>query len=99
MAVHVWKDDEYIGQIASFLHEVGVTGEHPEKQALLDALMAAPPMNDAGGIELRFGNPLGNQHKQWLEFPSEDWLAVSALLYLVPKGYRVHITSKPSTAS
>ena len=55
-------------------------------------------MNDAGGIELRFGNEFGGkQDKQWLEFPSENWLAVSALLYLVPKGCRVHITSQPNT--
>lgn len=93
MTVHVWtKDGEYIGEI---FHErfdrLEMKGEHADKQAVMDALLSRPPMNDMGGIDLK------TDKRRFLEFPSEEWLHVAAVLYLPPAGFRVHVTAGPST--
>jgi hypothetical protein len=78
MAVHVWsRDGIYLGQIGKAGYgKLDIS--HPENEELkkaLDALLARPPMSDAGGFEVRFPN----QPSRYLEFPDEDWLNVAAV--------------------
>jgi hypothetical protein len=90
MAVHVWsKDGDYLGQIAGVRHEqLGVSdNSNKELMRALDVLMGRPPRSDMGGFEIRFGN----QRPNYLEFATEGWLDVAAILYLPPAGFRVHV--------
>ena len=92
MAVHVWsKDGEYLGQIAGRddLFDVSDPG-NKELMRATDVLLGRPPISDSGGIDVRFGD-----QRRYLEFPSEDWLGVAAIVYLPPAGFRVHVISGP----
>ena len=66
-------------------------GDHAKKQAVMDALLSRSPVNDMGGIRLNID---GNR---FLEFPSDEWLHVAAVLYLPPGDFRIHLMAGPST--
>jgi hypothetical protein len=91
MAVHVWRDGDYLGLIAKGGRDtLGISPDSDELRRALDTLLAQPPISDTGGIE-RFGS----KPVRFLEFPKEDWLDVAAVLFLPPAGFRVHVISGP----
>jgi hypothetical protein len=92
VTVHVWKGKTYIGQVFTsgsrgFTpadHLIGVQADDENEGEKIKQLLLR---GQSDYLEVRSGARKTIE----LEFPSEDWLAVTCLMVLPAEGYRVHI--------
>jgi hypothetical protein len=92
VTVHVWKGETYIGQVfvsgsrvfTPADHLIGVQADDEVEGEKVKQLLLG---GQSDYLEVRSGG----RKMMELEFPSEDWLAITCLMVLPAQGYRVHI--------